>query len=138
MKNCRPFFVILLISLLFFSISCSDDDDLTTPLEGTVWVNKSETISGCDNPSMNGTDLSQCTATNCHTLFLANGILTTTDINNGVTTTESGTYTISGNIITTNNSGSILEITYTIVSTTLTLVFNFDIGCTVTIILEKQ
>ena len=135
MNNSKPYFII--VALLFYLVSCSDDDnDLTITLEGTVWVFKSETIS-CDNPNNNET--LECTATDCQTLFFANGILTITEIVMGFTTTETRTYTISGNTISINYSVIIIEYTFTIVSTTLTLVLDDDLpGCISTLTFEKQ
>jgi len=140
MNNSKPYFII--VALLFYLVSCSDDDnDLTTTLEGlegTVWVYKSETIF-CTNPNNNETFTIECTATDCQTLFFANGILTITEIVMGFATTETRTYTISGNTISINYSVIIIEYTFTIVSTTLTLVTDDDFpGCISTLTYEKQ
>jgi len=78
----------LLIALLFFPISCSDDDDLTTPLEGTVWAVKSFASTGCDDPLNNSTETVTCDASYCSTATFVSGTLTITDIVAGVTTTE--------------------------------------------------
>ncbi|QSE98172.1 hypothetical protein [Fulvivirga lutea] len=90
----------LLVSLLAFT-GCSDDDDDggSTPLEGTLWT-ETGSVETCEDPADNDTDVLTCTATECYTIRLANGTITFTDIEGGVTETSTGTYTINGNIIT--------------------------------------
>lgn len=142
MKSIKSYFIILLIALLFFPISCKDDviDLLTTPLEGTVWIVKSFASAGCDDSNNNGTETITCDASNCSKATFVNGTLTITDIEAGVTTSDTETYTVSGNTITiTASDGSTDVYTFTIVLNTLTLVGDGeDPGCTDTITLEKQ
>ena len=142
MKSTKSYFIILLIALLYFPISCSDDDDgdlSTTPLEGTVWVVKTFASAGCTDPNDNGTESITCDASNCSTVVFSGGTLTFTDIEAGVTTTGTETYSVSGSTITITDPSGTDTFTFTIVLNTLTLTGPGESpGCTDTITLEKQ
>ena len=141
MKILKAYSTIFLIGLLLIPMSCKDDviDLLTTPLEGTVWVVTKFAATGCTDPNSNGTETITCDASNCSTVVFSGGTFTNTEIDSGVTTTETNTYTVSGNSITVTDPGGTDTFTYVIVLNTLTLTGSGgDPGCTDTITLEKQ
>jgi len=127
MKQLIKFFMLAAMAA-FILTSCGDDDeDSGISLEGTVWVEKSFSSTGCDDPDDNESGSSTCTASDCSTILLSGGTFTTTDIEGGVTQTFTGSYTISGNVImvTLSDGGFSVtyEVTFSISGNTLTISF---------------
>lgn len=96
----------LIYPLFIFSVSltiltaCSDDDGDNLSLAGTYTLTE-ESVSGCVDTANNGTEAKNCTSTDCETLTISgDGTFSVIEIDNGVTTTESGTYSTNGNQIT--------------------------------------
>ncbi|MEP2773097.1 MAG: lipocalin family protein [Fulvivirga sp.] len=127
MKQLIKFFM-LAAMVAFILTSCGDDDeDSGISLEGTVWVEKSFSSTGCDDPDDNESGSSTCTSSNCSTILLSGGTFTSTEIEGGVTETSSGTYVVSGNTITvTFSDGGFsisFDVTFSISGNTLTISF---------------
>lgn len=127
---------LLLFSVLAYLTSCKDDDNSTpgVSLEGTLWTEISNVSTGCDDPNENENETSTCTATDCSTVMLSGGILTSKDIQGGVTETTTGTYTILGNgKLKVTIDGFTQEVMYTISGNLLTVVIDSPFGgCTST------
>ena len=132
MKNYLiPFFFLAL-----FMVSCGDDDDgANISLEGTLWAETSFSTTNCDDPLDNETSTSDCSATECYTIRLSGGTITLVDKEDGIEYTETGSYTIIGNIITVELDGETLAVTFAIVGNQLTLSFDDPFSnCTTSIV----
>lgn len=115
--------------LLALAVSCNKDDPAPASIIGT-WKLSSESLTNCTDPADNGVD--NCTGT-CPTLVIAESTWTYADPSNP-SNSGAGTYTISGNTLTTTvTAGSGLTGTYTfsVTSTALTISDpNYGGGCT--------
>ncbi|MBL6447692.1 lipocalin family protein [Fulvivirga sp. 29W222] len=97
-KLIYPLFIFL--GSLTMLAACSDDDGDNLALAGTYTLTE-ESVTGCIDVANNGTEAKGCTATDCETLTISgDGTFSVIEIDNGVTTTESGTYSTNGNQIT--------------------------------------
>ena len=134
--------ILSILTILLIITSCDNnevEDPTETTLENTVWVFKTDTYTNCTDPQSNGTYDLTCTSTDCTTIQLVNGTLTYTEIENGITESETMSYSISGDQITINAPDGTMIFTYSISDTTLTLVGDGgDPGCTETLVCEKQ
>lgn len=129
MKQSR-FLIYLFCTLFivaFISSSCGDDEpgeETTNDLIG-VWSLNSVTYSNCSDPSDNGTEDNSCTATDCIKWeFRTGGVLIATDLFDGDTDTETGSYTISGSNLTVTIEGEMAVGTYSVNGTQF--VYNFQ------------
>jgi hypothetical protein len=144
MKN----FLALFLSGIFLIsyIACNDDDDSgisTAPLEGTVWVTTSFVATNCNDPGDNEPQTSvSCTSTDCETLIMQNGNFAVTTVSGGQTEIMTGTYTISGNVLSVTmvfDSQSVsFDITYMIVGNVLTFDFTDPDGCDIVQVFQAQ
>lgn len=131
---------LLLISIFCQLVlsSCNDNDnDKVNPIVGT-WTLTSSTQVDCDNPDNEGTETYTCTSTDCQKVtFTTDGKYTDEEIVGGVTETQNGTYTLSGNqIITCDATDDCGVVTYTVSGDTLTITLR-DAGCDQTLVLKK-
>ena len=126
---------LLMITGMLFYVGCSSDDDSgtsSTPLEGTLWTETAYSRSGCTDATDNESGISTCTATECYTTQLSGGTITFKNKENGVETTDTGTYVIAGNTITVTAGTDVIVATYVISGKTLTITIPDDgSGCTV-------
>jgi hypothetical protein len=87
--------------VLLAALAGCDGEDETPPSIVGEWTLVSEAATGCRDPLDNYSENIPCTATDCtRVTFTADGRLTITLIQAGVTETESGTYTITGDRLT--------------------------------------
>lgn len=92
-------YALILLALMVSLVSCDKDDDKPS-IVGNYSLSQ-ESTSGCIDPADNGTETKTCTATSCETLSISgDGTFSVAELNNGVTTSYSGTYLLSGNKIT--------------------------------------
>lgn len=121
--------ILPVILLVILATSCKKDEPSATGSLLGTWKFTSQSLSGCTDPSNNGTDV--CT-TGCGTLTITATTWTFADpipSNSG-----NGTYTTSGNSITitvTSGSGPAGTYTYAIAGSVLTFSdTNYGGGCT--------
>lgn len=115
---------------LTFLTACSDDDGDNLALAGS-YILTEESVSGCVNTADNGTETKSCTSTDCETLTISgDGTFSVIEIDNGVTTTKSGTYSTNGGQITfTKLSGATPDsdiATFSLSGSSLVLTFEED------------
>ncbi len=134
MKNYLKSVSILTVLLAFVLSACSDDDSETLAIVG-VYTLTQESVTGCNDAADNVTENKSCSATDCETLVInGNGTFSEVQIDNNVTTSTEGTYTLNGNQITftymVNNAVDSDVATYTLSGGTLVLTFAADTdGC---------
>lgn len=117
-----------------FSLSCGDDDGNELPTNELVgsWVASSASVSGCSDPAENQEELLPCTSQMCTRIeFTADGTYITRETINGVEEVETGTYTISGNLVVVTIGGTPDQADFSVSGNTLTLsLLEEDSGCT--------
>lgn len=116
-------------SILLLS-ACSDENGDELSLIGAYTLSE-ESVSGCVDPANDGTEAKTCTATSCETLTISgDGTFSVIEVDNGATTTVSGTYALNGSQITfTTVSGTTTDTdiaTYALSGSSLILTFEKD------------
>jgi hypothetical protein len=96
-----------------------------------VFTLTQESVTGCADPADNVTENKTCTASDCETLTIAgNGTFSVAEIDNNVSSSFDGTYTLNGNQITftstINNITDADVATYSQSGSTLVLTFQAD------------
>ena len=140
----QDLFKMFIIALFSFGVLACDNDSEPSPevnastLEG-VWIVTSAVAENCNDASENGTFASVCTPTDCLSVeFRADGTFVSTELDDGVTTTDEGTYSVSGNQLTLTEGGMSEVAAFTIDGNTLTLSGNeASTGCDFTTSLTK-
>lgn len=129
----------LILAVVFGTFACGDDDENTLSIVGTYTLSQ-ESVSGCNDPADNVVENKSCTATECETLTIApDGTYTFVEVEAGITTTETGTYSISGNQMNINSPTSTDIATFTLSGSTLTIVFPAEgDGCTETDVFTRS
>ncbi|XOV91284.1 MAG: hypothetical protein ACFHWX_13840 [Bacteroidota bacterium] len=123
----------LVLILLAFMVSCNEEEDgiINLPLEGTLWVETSYTDEGCTNPDNNRTDTSVCNDSECYSVYLYDGKIVIVEHEQGVTSKELGTYTLTDNTIIANIFDTSFTINFSIVENQLVISFvEPESGCT--------
>lgn len=135
MKNYFKNFALLSVMAIAFLLSaCSDDDGNTLAIVG-VYTLSQESTTGCNDPADNASENKTCSASDCETLVInANSTFSFVEIDNSITTSVEGTYSLNGTQITfmyvENNVNKTEAATYTLNGPTLTLTFAADTdGC---------
>ena len=137
------FALFLSVAGMFFIASCGDDDgpDETDVNELVgVWITNSITYTNCTDPTDNDTELFQCNAQDCFRIeFTTDGRYIQTELFDGDTTIDEGTYVVSGNNLTIRLDGEVNELTYTVSGNSVSLVVPADDdGCVVTLSGTKE
>ena len=127
---------------IVLALSCGDDDGIEEPnseLVGT-WVASSASISGCSDPTENGEEPLPCTTQLCTRIeFTNDGTFITRETVNGVESVETGTYTISGNLVVITVDGTPDQADFMVNGNTLTLsLLEEDTGCTLRFIWTRE
>ncbi len=125
--------------MLVISACEKKDETPANPLVGT-WKFSSFTRSGCTDPNEDGTETCTLTLDECGYLVLT---ATTYEYHPPVGTgsAESGTYTVSGSILTSTPTGGAADdpVMYAVSGSTLTLTgSDVSSGCTEVQVLQKQ
>ena len=138
-------FKMFIVALCSLGIIACDNDSEPSPGDDAsvleaVWVVTSAVAENCDDASENGTFTSVCTPTDCLSVeFRADGTFVSTELEDGVTTTDEGTYTVSGNQLTLTEGGMSEVATFSIDGNTLTLSgSDAETGCDFTTSLTKE
>ncbi|WP_170827446.1 lipocalin family protein [Roseivirga sp. 4D4] len=133
----------LLLLVLF--ISACDNEPSGTPEDDAselvgIWTVTFASAANCDDPDENLSFAPVCTSTDCLKVeFKADGTFVSTDLEDGVTTINNGTYTVSGNQMTITEDMDVQVATFEIESGTLTLQGNeAETGCDVSTTLTKD
>lgn len=129
-KRTFNYFFAIIASLLI-TTSCADKAEEIVqilnpnlPLEGTVWTETSYTEKNCTDSAADRSGTSSCTATDCDTIELAGGTFTITELTDGVSSTQTGTYVLpSAGNIDMDFDGTVISVTYTILLDVLTINF---------------
>jgi|GEM_PF-3780653 len=133
----------LLLLTLFFS-ACDNEPSDTPESDGSeligIWTVTSAIAANCDDPDENGSFAAVCTTIDCLKVeFKADGTFVSTDLEDGVTTNNNGTYTVSGDQLTITEGMDVQVATFAIDNGTLTLQGNeVETGCDVTTTLSRD
>lgn len=139
-------FIPIVISSLFTALIFSgcDNASSTPEVDGAdlvgVWTVTSASATNCDDADENGNFTTICTSTDCLKVeFKADGTFVSTDLEDGVTATNNGTYTVSGSQITITEGMEVQVATFTIEDNMLNLQGNeAETGCDVSTSLTKD
>ncbi|MBO3698592.1 DUF5004 domain-containing protein [Roseivirga sp. E12] len=133
---------LLLIVLL---INACDNEPSTTPEDDGselvgVWTVTSAVAANCDDANENGSFGTVCTTTDCLKVeFKSDGTFVSTDLEDGVTVNNNGTYSVSGDQLTITEGMDVQVATFEIQNGTLTLQGNeTETGCDVATTLAKD
>lgn len=142
MKTLKRIISLLLLTLFF---SACDNEPSDTPADDGselvgVWTVASAVSANCDDPDENGSFVAICTTTDCLKVeFKSDGTFVSTDLEDGVTTNNNGTYTASGNQLTLTEGMDVQVATFEVDNGTLTLQGNeTETGCDVSTTLTKD
>lgn len=138
------FFQVLIVALLCIGITACDNEGESSPQDDPsalvgVWNVAAAVTANCTDASENGSFALICTATDCLSVeFKSDGTFVGTELEDGVTFTENGTYSVSGDQLTITQGGMAEVATFSIDGNTLTLSGNEpETGCDVTTSLTK-
>jgi hypothetical protein len=140
----RLFLSFAIFLTLSIFISCKEDDPkkgISHPLIGT-WVVTGYTVSNCDDPENDYTELIECPGETCQKIqYKSNGTVIFYSMDDGVFEGEEAKFTIDGNTVlaceTPGDCGD-LE-TFTINDQILTLESTYEgTGCTTTIVAVRE
>jgi len=116
---------VFFLGLVLMFASCDDDENI--PKIVGIYTLTEESVSGCNDPLENVTEPKTCTASDCTTLTLSgDGTFSEVEIDNGVTTTDSGTYVVNGTQITFTYPGDSDVAEFTLNSGNLVLTYPAD------------
>ncbi len=136
--------IISLLLLALFISACDNESSETPEHDGSeligIWTVTSAVAANCDDPDENGSFATVCTTIDCLKVeFKADGTFVSTDLEDGVTTNNNGTYTVSGDQLTITEGTDVQVATFGINNGTLTLQGNeIETGCDVSTTLAKD